>query len=147
MLFFAPRKMIFQILLFINFVVFCISFEKEFCKQYQDISSCDYLIPKSPIHFTSTVTRNGVSQSQCLNAMERFDWPIGVFCEGSEFCGFGFHLDADFTSVTTSDVAAIAEVCRVFIDRRQTSCEIFKSSLYENGILRGKKKYFRLFNL
>ena len=130
--------MIFQITYFLSFSILCFTFEKESCKQYQDILPCEFLIPKSPIHFLSSVIRSGVNQSQCLHAMERFDWPTGLFCPESGFCGLGINLNAEAASVKTTDVTEVTEVCQVFFDRTQTDCDSIRSSLYGNGILRGK---------
>ena len=121
--------MISQLIFLLFHLITCIASDSKTCGNYQDISLCDFALPKNLIFQTATILRNGVSQSDCLDKMARFDWSIGFFCESSYLCGLGLVIGADFLPMRDENVVPVSEVCQIFFDKEQTDCETFKAKI------------------
>ena len=121
--------MISQIIVLLFKLITSIASDSKTCGNYQDISLCDFVLPKNLIFQTATILRNGVSQSDCLDKMARFDWSIGFFCESSYLCGLGLVIGADFSPMRDENVVPVSEVCQIFFDKEQTNCESFKAKV------------------
>ncbi|XP_075257366.1 uncharacterized protein LOC142349585 isoform X1 [Convolutriloba macropyga] len=68
--------------------------------------------------------------------MERFDWPVGLYCAPSGFCGLGLDQFRDWSSFVSSAVQPVGEMCRVIVDVVKNSCYQFMDILFHTGILR-----------
>ena len=99
---------------------------------------CDFWVPKSPIHYAFKLSYSGISQSQCSLRMERFDWPVGLYCAPSGFCGLGLDQFRDWSSFVSSAVQPVGEMCRVIVDVVKNSCYQFMDILFHTGILRSE---------
>ena len=108
------------------------------CNSCKDtLQICEFMVPKSPIHNAVKLYHTGASQSECEMKIERFDWSIGLYCEGSSFCGVGLDNSKDWSSFVSSAVEPVRELCRVIVDVSKMSCHQFKQNLFHIGIMRG----------
>ena len=108
------------------------------CNSCKDtLQICEFMVPKSPIHNAVKLYHTGASQSECEMKIERFDWSIGLYCEGSSFCGVGLDYSKDWSSFVSSAVEPVGEMCRVIVDVSKMSCNQFKQNLFHTGIMRG----------
>ena len=107
-----------------------------------EVKSCNFEIPKSPAYNAVTIAITGLSQSECLDKINRFDWAIGLYCESSSFCGLGFDDTEEQSTVISSEVTPVSEVCHVFVNWRKLDCGSFKEMLYDIGIIKGTSNDF-----
>ena len=101
------------------------------------MKTCDLKVPKYPLHNALRTLNAGLSQSQCVAGIEQFDWPVGVYCELSAFCGLGLDDNKDYSSFITTVVEPVGELCQVFINWRVLQCEDFRQKLLDIRIMRG----------
>ena len=138
----------------LSFIFFSFTFRavnanllRECLDTYQN---CDFKVPKMPYFNAIIITHTGLNKIECLAVMKRFDWSVGVHCEPSSYCGLGLDSSRDYSSFQTNNIEPLSEICEVFVDSSETTCDDFTSTLYKNGIMRGiflSRKIGKLFKL
>ena len=138
----APFNIIVSI--FLQIFNFLIVFADQ-CIVRQNIQSCNFSLPKNPIYQVTSAVHLGLSQSQCTDKMQRFDWPVGIFCGASFFCGVGFVSEGEISKILGNDDSSgpTTEMCDLMINLKETDCSTTESKLYEVGILLGEQSWFR----
>ena len=104
----------------------------------ETVKICDFKVSKAPYFNAVVVTRTGLNKFECLGVMKQFDWSVGIHCEPSLYCGLGLDDSRDYTSFQTSEVEPLSELCEVYVDSLTAKCDVFKSTLYDVGILKSK---------
>ncbi|XP_075242019.1 uncharacterized protein LOC142336920 [Convolutriloba macropyga] len=124
----------------LSFIFFSFTFRavnanllRECLDTYQN---CDFKVPKMPYFNAIIITHTGLNKIECLAVMKRFDWSVGVHCEPSSYCGLGLDSSRDYSSFQTNNIEPLSEICEVFVDSSETTCDDFTSTLYKNGIMR-----------
>ena len=121
---------------FLKIIVFLVKIiENQSC--ISNLQLCELTLPLNQINHAVIATRSGLSQSECLQKMETFDWSAGVYCKNSQFCGLGLDLDPNYKKMKIlGKIEPVSELCKVFLSRDTFHCSDFKNKLIEIGILR-----------
>ena len=130
------------ILWFYTISVLAVNFKEEkqsnnndVCSTTNAIQQCPFPIKKYPITSIVNVVHAGISKQACIDKMANFNWPVGVYCPKSEFCGFGINTNRDYRDDFPNVVEPTRELCEVLINSKMTDCDSLEIMLDEANII------------
>ena len=112
---------------------------KKLCGSNNEISVCNFLISSNPIANFTTIQRLGETLTSCLNAFEKFNWDMAVYCPELRLCGLGLDLSKDYRSFWNRDKIDPARyTCSLIVDSGRLSCAGAKYNIHQSGLFASK---------
>ena len=102
-----------------------------------DLIACEFQLPLNSIVHAVVSPTSGISQLECVQKMQQFLWPVGIYCESSRFCGLGLDTKIDFALFKSLvKIEPVSDICQVFTRLNKIQCEDLMTILLNNGIVK-----------
>ena len=126
------------VMVLVSVVLLSFSFLSNNCNSFSLLNQCQFSIAKIIIHHAVIIEHSGITQSECLTKMERFEWPTAIYCHLSWFCGMGLDLTREYSSLISEELTPVKELCIVWVRNDLMDCGILLATIYNSGLIKGK---------